>query len=119
LPTLEESMKMIGELVKAKGFEHDFKDNVIFGKGLFALIEIAEAIDLIKKHGIETLKVDKYLRDCISEELIDALFYILDAYGILVENGVANSPDEVFLKKLAKNMNREFQYGRPIIKENK
>ena len=113
MPTLEECMKGIRELVKEKGFEDDFGDKTIFGKGLFAIMELSEAIEHIKKHGSGTLKVDKYLRDCVSEELIDAIFYILDIYGILNREGVADSPDKVFEKKLNKNLNREYRYGRP------
>lgn len=116
MPTLDECMKSIRELVKAKGHEDTFDENTIFKKGVFGVIELSEALDLIKKHGIETLRYDKFLRDSVSVELIDVIFYVLDIYGILNREGVAESPDKVFEKKLAKNMTREYQYGRPELK---
>ena len=113
MPTLKEAMDRVRELVHEKEFEDKFDDNTIFSKVLFAIMELSEALEIIKKHGIETLKVSKFARESVSEEMIDAIFYILDAYGILYREGVAKDPDEVFNKKLIKNLSREIKYGRP------
>ena len=113
MPTFLEAVKRIRELVHEKGFEDKFDDNTIFGKGLFAIMELSEALEIIKKHGIETLKVSKFAREFVSEELVDAIFYVLDLYGILYREGVAKDPDKVFNNKLIKNFAREYRYGRP------
>jgi len=113
MPTFLEAVKRIRELVHEKGFEDKFNDNTIFSKGLFAIMELSEALEIIKKHGTETLKVSKFAREFVSEELIDVIFYVLDLYGILYREGVAKDPDEVFNKKLIKNLSREIKYGRP------
>jgi len=113
MPTLTECMKSIRMLVKEKNFEDSFNDETIFGKALFAIMELTEALEIIKKNGIEVLKHSKYLRNLVSEELIDSMFYILDLYGILFREGVADNPDEVFEYKLNKNLKRRFRYGRP------
>ena len=42
------------------------------------------------------------------EELIDVIFYVLDASRLIDPDA---NMDEVFEKKWAKNMNRSYQYG--------
>jgi len=42
------------------------------------------------------------------EELIDVMFYVLDASRLIDPNA---NLDEMFLKKLAKNYGRPFMYG--------
>ena len=94
---LEEMKKQIEALVIAKGFYNKPED--IPKKLLFAFIELGEASDAWKK-GLEEEK--------IAEELIDVLFYVLDASRLACPN---MNMDEVFQKKLEKNFSRQFQYG--------
>ena len=89
--------KEIEALVIAKGFYNKSED--IPKKLLFAFIELGEASDAWKK-GLPEEK--------IAEELIDVIFYILDACRLACPN---MNMDEVFKKKLAKNLGRPFQYG--------
>jgi len=97
VPTLEESKKKVGELVAAKGFGNTPEE--IPNKLLFAFIELGEAGDSWKK--------GKPKEETI-EELIDVIFYVLDASRLIDPRA---NMDEVFEKKWAKNMNRGFQYG--------
>jgi NTP pyrophosphatase (non-canonical NTP hydrolase) len=94
---LEEMKKEIENLVIAKGFYNKPED--IPKKLLFAFIELGEASDAWKK-GLPQEK--------IAEELIDVIFYVLDASRLACPN---MNMDEVFKKKLEKNLNRPFQYG--------
>jgi NTP pyrophosphatase (non-canonical NTP hydrolase) len=94
---LEEMKKQIETLVITKGFYNKPED--IPKKLLFALIELGEASDAWKK-GLPEEK--------IAEELIDVIFYVLDASRLACPN---MNMDEVFKKKLDKNLNRSFQYG--------
>jgi NTP pyrophosphatase (non-canonical NTP hydrolase) len=94
---LEEMKKEIEALVIAKGFYNQPED--IPKKLLFAFIELGEASDAWKK-GLPEEK--------ISEELIDVIFYILDASRLACPH---TDMDEVFAKKLAKNLGRTYQYG--------
>ena len=94
---LEEMKKEIEDLVIAKGFYNKLED--IPKKLLFAFIELGEASDAWKK-GLSEEK--------IAEELIDVIFYILDASRLACPN---MNMDEVFERKLAKNLDRPFQYG--------
>jgi NTP pyrophosphatase (non-canonical NTP hydrolase) len=94
---LEEMKKQIEALVIAKGFYNKPED--IPKKLLFAFIELGEASDAWKK-GLHEEK--------ISEELVDVIFYILDASRLACPN---MNMDEVFEKKLAKNLGRPYQYG--------
>ena len=94
---LEEMKKQIEALVIAKGFYNKPED--IPKKLLFAFIELGEASDAWKK-GLPEEK--------ISEELVDVIFYILDASRLACPN---MNMDEVFEKKLAKNLGRPYQYG--------
>jgi NTP pyrophosphatase (non-canonical NTP hydrolase) len=97
VPTLEAAKKKVEELVVAKGFGNSTED--IPNKLLFAFIELGEAGDSWKK--------GKPTEETI-EELIDVIFYVLDASRLISPQA---NMDEVFEKKWAKNMNRAFQYG--------
>ena len=94
---LEEMKTHIDTLVRAKGFYNDVKD--IPKKLLFAFIELGEASDAWKKGASE---------EKVAEELIDVLFYLLDASRLACPN---IDMDAMFLKKLEKNLGREYQYG--------
>jgi NTP pyrophosphatase (non-canonical NTP hydrolase) len=97
VPTLEEAKRKVEELVKAKGFGNS--PDEIANKLLFAFIELGEAGDSWKK-GKNT--------DETIEELIDVMFYVLDASRLIAPDA---NLDEMFERKWAKNMNRGFQYG--------
>lgn len=97
MPTLEEAKKKVEELVVAKGFGNSQEE--IANKLLFAFIELGEAGDSWKK-GKPT--------DETIEELIDVIFYVLDASRLIAPDA---DLDSVFEKKWAKNMGRAFQYG--------
>jgi NTP pyrophosphatase (non-canonical NTP hydrolase) len=94
---LEEMKKEIETLVLQKGFYNKPED--IPKKLLFAFIELGEASDAWKK-GLDEKK--------IAEELIDVIFYVLDASRL---GCPSVNMDEMFMKKLEKNKNREYQYG--------
>jgi NTP pyrophosphatase (non-canonical NTP hydrolase) len=94
---LEEMKKEIENLVVAKGFYNKPED--IPKKLLFAFIELGEASDAWKK-GLDEKK--------IAEELIDVIFYVLDASRLACPN---INMDEIFAWKLAKNLGRSYQYG--------
>ena len=94
---LEEMKKEIEALVLEKGFYNKPED--IPKKLLFAFIELGEASDAWKKGNSE---------EKIAEELIDVIFYVLDASRLACPN---MNMDEVFQRKLEKNLNRPFQYG--------
>jgi len=89
--------KEIEALVIAKGFYNKPED--IPKKLLFAFIELGEASDAWKK-GLPQEK--------IAEELIDVIFYILDASRLACPS---MNMDNVFKNKLEKNLSRPFQYG--------
>jgi NTP pyrophosphatase (non-canonical NTP hydrolase) len=97
MPSLQEAKKKVEELVKAKGFGNS--PDEIANKLLFAFIELGEAGDSWKK-GRPT--------DETIEELIDVIFYVLDASRLIDPRA---DLDEVFERKWAKNMGRSFQYG--------
>lgn len=94
---LEDMKREIEKLVLAKGFYNRPED--VPKKLLFAFIELGEAADAWKK-GLGEEK--------IAEELIDVLFYILDASRLACPSV---NMDEMFRKKLEKNMRRPYQYG--------
>ena len=94
---LEDMKKEIHQLVLEKGFYNKPED--IPKKLLFAFIELGEASDAWKKGGNE---------EKIAEELIDVIFYVLDASRLACPSV---NMDEMFEKKLKKNKNREYQYG--------
>lgn len=94
---LEEMKREIEALVLAKGFYNSRED--IPKKLLFAFIELGEAADAWKKGLSE---------ETIAEELIDVIFYVLDASRLACPSV---NMDEMFRKKLEKNMRRPYQYG--------
>ena len=102
---------MIRALVKAKGHEDRCTDDVLLKKGFFAVIELAEAYDVIKKIGVENL--NECQKEELATELIDVIFYIMDTYGILHRDCGLSNPDRTFMKKYEKNMGRSYRYGRP------
>jgi NTP pyrophosphatase (non-canonical NTP hydrolase) len=97
MPTLDEAKRKVGELVEAKGFGNTPQE--IPNKLLFAFIELGEAGNSWKKGrpADETL-----------EELIDVVFYVLDASRLI---DPAANLDEIFERKLAKNYGRPYRYG--------
>ena len=97
MPSLEIAKQKVGELVLAKGFGNTKAE--IPNKLLFAFIELGEAGDSWKK--------GKPTEETI-EELIDVIFYVLDASRLIDPSA---NLDEVFEKKLAKNMGRPYMYG--------
>lgn len=94
---LEEMKKEIEKLVLEKGFYNKPED--VPKKLLFAFIELGEASDAWKKGEHE---------ETIAEELIDTIFYILDASRLACPS---INMDDIFKKKLGENKNRPFQYG--------
>lgn len=94
---LEEMKREIGNLVLEKGFYNSPED--VPKKLLFAFIELGEASDNWKKGKGE---------EEIAEELIDVIFYILDASRLACPSV---DMDEMFKKKLEKNRTRKYQYG--------
>ena len=94
---LEEMKKEIESLVLEKGFYNRRED--IPKKLLFAFIELGEASDAWKKGEPE---------EKIAEELIDVIFYVLDASRLACPTV---NMDTVFKEKLEKNLSRPYQYG--------
>jgi NTP pyrophosphatase (non-canonical NTP hydrolase) len=94
---LEEMKQKIENLVVIKGFYNKPED--IPKKLLFAFIELGEASDAWKKGEAE---------EKIAEELIDVIFYVLDASRLACPT---INMAEMFKKKLGKNFGRPFQYG--------
>jgi NTP pyrophosphatase (non-canonical NTP hydrolase) len=97
VPTLEDAKRKVGELVAAKGFGNTPEE--IPNKLLFAFIELGEAGDSWKK--------GKPVGETI-EELIDVVFYVLDASRLIDPKA---DLDAIFEKKLAKNLARPHRYG--------
>ena len=99
--TLNFIKKEVRKLVKEKGFPND--KTAMAQKLLWAFVELGEASDAYKK-GQDWQKV--------AEELVDVIFYLTDFAGLVEqEYGITLDLDQVFLNKLAKNHNREHQYG--------
>jgi NTP pyrophosphatase (non-canonical NTP hydrolase) len=94
---LEEMKQEIENLVVIKGFYNTPED--VPKKLLFAFIELGEASDAWKKGEA---------KEKIAEELIDVIFYVLDASRLVCPT---INMDEMFRKKLEKNLGRPFQYG--------
>jgi NTP pyrophosphatase (non-canonical NTP hydrolase) len=94
---LEEMKKEIEKLVLDKGFYNKLED--VPKKLLFAFIELGEASDAWKKGEGE---------DVIAEELVDVIFYVLDASRLACPS---INIDHMFRKKLDKNKKRAYQYG--------
>jgi len=87
----------IEKLVLEKGFYNKAED--IPKKLLFAFIELGEASDSWKKGRSE---------EEIAEELIDVIFYVLDASRLACPS---INMDKMFQNKLEKNKSRPFRYG--------
>ena len=104
LTTFEEAMYSIRKLVKNKG--HEDTTYWVPQKFLFAFIELGEAADEWKKHGFAN-------SETVAEEIIDTIFYLLDAYGLLVRDIGVPLTSEMFRKKMLKNQKRPHRYGRP------
>jgi NTP pyrophosphatase (non-canonical NTP hydrolase) len=94
---LEEMKREIENLVVTKGFYNKPED--IPKKLLFAFIELGEASDAWKKREAE---------EKIAEELVDVIFYVLDASRLACPSV---NMDEMFRKKLERNLGRPFRYG--------
>jgi NTP pyrophosphatase (non-canonical NTP hydrolase) len=94
---LEEMKKEIESLVIAKGFYNKPED--VPKKLLFAFIELGEASDAWKKGKPE---------EKIAEELIDVIFYVLDASRLACPTV---NMDVAFKEKLDRNWSRPYQYG--------
>ena len=94
---LEEMKKEIEALVITKGFYNKPED--IPKKLLFAFIELGEASDAWKKGETQ---------EKIAEELVDVIFYVLDASRLACPTV---NMDAMFKKKLDKNNSRPYQYG--------
>jgi len=86
---LEEMKREIETLVAAKGFYNSRED--VPKKLLFAFIELGEAADAWKKGLSE---------EVVAEELVDVIFYVLDASRLACPSV---NMDEMFRKKLEKN----------------
>jgi NTP pyrophosphatase (non-canonical NTP hydrolase) len=97
VPSLEEAKRKVADLVVAKGFGNTPSE--IPTKLLFAFIELGEAGDSWKK--------GKPTEETI-EELIDVMFYVLDASRLIAPDA---NLDEAFERKWRKNMGRPHQYG--------
>lgn len=94
---LEEMKREIEQLVLEKGFYNKPED--IPKKLLFAFIELGEASDAWKKGESQ---------EKVAEELIDTIFYVLDASRLACPTV---NMDDMFLRKLCKNKARTHQYG--------
>jgi len=99
--SLTDKMKQVRHLVKTKGFKYSWNDFPY--KLLYGMIEFAEAADTWKKGGSP---------DDIAEELVDVIFYVLDAYHILMDKYDVPDPETMFQMKLQKNMKRGKLYGK-------
>lgn len=100
MPTLEEAKAKVKELVEVKGFGN--APSEIPNKLLFAFIELGEAGDSWKKARPKEETI---------EELVDVMFYVLDAARLIDPQA---DLDKVFEQKLAKNLNRPHRYGEPF-----
>jgi len=97
VPSFEDAKRKVGELVVTKGFGNT--PDEVPKKLLFAFIELGEAGDSWKKGKPEEETI---------EELIDVIFYVLDASRLIAPNA---NLDEAFERKLAKNFTRPHRYG--------
>ena len=97
MPSFEEARRKVGELVVAKGFGNVSSE--IPNKLLFAFIELGEAGDSWKKGRPKEETI---------EELVDVIFYVLDASRLIDPDA---NLDTVFNRKLAKNLSRPHRYG--------
>lgn len=99
--SLNKAKNLVRELVKKKEFPES--EAVLFQKLLWAFVELGEATDAFKK-GEEW--------EIVAEELMDAVFYILDFLGLVEKTqGIQLDLDNIFLKKWKQNMQRPNHYG--------
>jgi len=99
--TFNEAKDLVRHLVAAKGFPND--EAALAQKLLWAFVELGEAADAYKKGESW---------DVVNEELIDAIFYILDFMGLVEKTqGIKIDVDHLFLEKWRKNMERQDRYG--------
>jgi NTP pyrophosphatase (non-canonical NTP hydrolase) len=94
---LEGMKREIEVLVVAKDVYNILED--VAKRLLFAFIELGEAADAWKKGLSE---------EVIAEELVDVIFYVLDASRLACP--IVNM-DEMFREELEKNGKRPYQYG--------
>lgn len=109
---LNEMRNEIDRLVKQKGWGNNY---YFFPFKLFyAMLELSEAGEMWKKgkdtwqNGKWKNKSQKEWEAKLAEELIDVIFYILDASRLACSN---IDMDKIFEYKLEKNFNRKYQYG--------
>ena len=110
MPNLSECCNQIGELVSEKKFHAD----LLFFKLVWGQVELAEAIDLVKKNGLPDPEEHGQMKciDELAEEIVDVVFYMCDAYRLLRRRyGWLLNMDEMFEYKMQKNMSRPTQYG--------
>ncbi len=99
--TFNQAKDLIRRLVSEKGFPDD--ESALTQKLLWAFVELGEAADAYKKG-------DSWGDVC--EELIDAIFYILDFIGLVEKTqGLRIDVDQIFLDKWRRNMERPVRYG--------
>ncbi len=103
MPTLEQAKMKVAELVASKGFGNTRSE--IPNKLLFAFIELGEAGDSWKKGRPPSETI---------EELIDVIFYVLDASRLVDPKA---DLDAAFEEKLAKNLARPHSYGEAFRKK--
>ncbi len=112
MPTLNECIEQIGVLVKKKEFTTD----TLFLKLVWAMVELAEAMDIVKKRGLPPADEVPIVADNIAEELIDVIFYVCDAYRLLRRRyPYIMTMDDMFNHKMLKNMSREKRYGQGLL----
>lgn len=117
-------MKQIGDLVVAKDFHRD----LLFFKLVWAQLELAEAIDLMKKRGLPSMDPTEWQPNyshqenemqtilSLGEEMVDVVFYIADAYRLLMRRYPdLMSMDDMFDYKMKKNIKRPKRYGQEHI----
>lgn len=121
-PTLNECINRIENLV----VEKDFTRDIFFFKLVWAFVEVAEAIDLVKKGGLpdvtrqdieeEVFSAEEEHVTKLAVEIVDFVFYACDAYRLLRRKYPwLDDMDEQFLKKMEKNMGRPKRYGANMI----
>ena len=110
MPTLNECADKILKLADAKGFSNDPKH--AFDKLAYGMIELANAMEWLKKNSFTNVSPDGLAEtdslDRIPNEIIDTMFYCLHALRTLCPTA---DIDQLFERKYAMNMKRQFQYG--------
>jgi len=113
MPTLEECVNQIQNLVNEKKFNAD----PFFFKLIWGVIELAEAMDIVKKTGLQFEPAETaMMAGHLAEEVIDIVFYACDAYRLLRRRyPFLLTMDKMFEFKMQKNMNRTEKYGAGIL----